>query len=193
MMHLTDSATDFSTGLGALISLCDGFLDETQVREAATPVAADALPSPFDNLLVHHDHMTTMLAAHHGRPVALDVLERTHEANDYARRIVLTLKGTPIVVEFGIVRLNLGPIAPDAREEILAGDTPLGDILIRHDIMRRIDPKWYFRFPTNSCFGAAFSPPPKGDLFGRLGVIHCNGQPVIKLLEVVADVRVGGG
>jgi chorismate-pyruvate lyase len=189
MTHMTSAATDLSTGLVALVSLCDGFHEEAQVRAAAEPVVPDTIPTVLQQLLVHREHMTTTLEAHHGTAVALHVLRRRQEGDDYAREIVLTTSGSERVVEFGIVRMNLRLITPEAREEILAGDAPLGDILIRHDVMRRIDPKWYFRVRPTSCFARAFHPQPATDLFGRLGVIHCNGQPAIRLLEVVGDVR----
>jgi len=189
MTHLSNPDTDLSNGLVALVSLCDGFHEEAEVRAAAEPVTPDAIPEPFHKLLVHREHMTTTLEELHGGAVALQVLRRRHQGDDYAREILLTLPGSGKVVEFGIVRMDLRLITPEARSEILAGEAPLGDILIRHDVMRRIDPKWYFRVHQESCLAQAFGSQPSDDFFGRLGVIHCNGQPVIKLLEVVADVR----
>jgi len=181
-MHTT---TDMSTGLLALVSLCDGFHDEAEVRAAAEPVAPDDIPAPFHKLLVHREHMTTTLETLHGAAVALKVLRHHHQGDDYAREILLTLPGSGKVVEFGIVRMDLRLITPGVRSEILAGEAPLGDILIRHDVMRRIDPKWYFRIQPKSSLAQSFGSQPSSDFYGRLGVIHCNGQPVIKLLSVI--------
>ena len=71
MTHLSNPDTDLSNGLVALVSLCDGFHEEAEVRAAAEPVTPDDIPAPFKNLLVHCEHMTTTLEDHHGGPVAL--------------------------------------------------------------------------------------------------------------------------
>ena len=55
-----------------------------------TAVAAESLEEPFRTLLVHHDHMTEVLSAYHGRAVDLHVLCRTQDADTYTRSILLT-------------------------------------------------------------------------------------------------------
>ncbi len=154
-----------------------------------TAAPADSLEEPFRTLLVHHDHMTEVLFAYHGRAVDLRVLRRTQVADLFTRSILLTAHDSEQVVETGIVRINLGLLSAPVRQEILGANKPLGSILIDHDVLRRIEPKWYFRLES-SCpmldpFGSGVQ-----EAYGRVGLIHCDHQPAIELLEVVADVRV---
>ena len=154
-----------------------------------TAAPAESLEEPFRTLLVHHDHMTEVLFAYHGRAVCLQVLRRTQDADTYTRFIILTAQDSGQVIETGIVRINLDLLSGPVRQEITDAKKPLGSILIEHDVLRRIEPKWYFRLES-SCpmldhFGSGVR-----RACGRVGLIHCDHQPAIELLEVVADVKV---
>jgi chorismate-pyruvate lyase len=168
----------------ALAELCDGFLTPEDWAAGFEPVEPDSMPDPFCNLLVHHEHMTTRLAEHYGRPVELRVLRRQQQNNEYSRLIALNLQGSDQIVEVGIVRLNLGFVSQDVRKEILSANEPLGQILINHDVLRRIEPRWYYRFapqsPIARHFGSLNAP-----VYGRWGVIYCDEKPAIRLLEIV--------
>ncbi len=150
---------------------------------------AESLGEPYRTLLVHHDHMTAVLFGYYGRTVDLHVLRRTQIADTYTRFITLTAHDSEQVIETGIVRINLGLLSAPVRQEILGANKPLGSILIDHDVLRRIEPKWYFRLerscPMLDPFGSGVQ-----QAYGRVGLIHCDHQPVIELLEVVADVKV---
>ena len=43
------------------------------------------------------------------------------------------------VVQFGLVRFDLGVVLPEVRAEILSERTPLGRILINYNVLRHID------------------------------------------------------
>jgi hypothetical protein len=156
-------------------------LQDLRWRQAA----AAELPEPCRTLLVHDQHMTAVLQAHYGLPVELHVLQEHQDADVYTRLIVLCLQGrSNEVVETGIMRLSLRLMTDGVRREILSRSAPLGDILIRHDVMRRIEPRWFLqlqgRSPLLEPFGRSVAP-----ACGRIGIIHCDGQPAIELLEVV--------
>jgi hypothetical protein len=154
--------------------------------EACVRLEAGQLPPGAHKLLVHLDHMTSVLESHYGRAVALNVLQHDQNATHYARKISLTLADSPQMIEFGIVRIDLSYVSDAVREEIVARRRPLGEILIRHNVLRRISPRWYFRFPSQTPVAQAFGDP-SGDAFGRVGTIYCNEEPAIDLLEVVLD------
>ena len=162
---------------------------DTELISSYTPVSAESLEEPFRALLVHHDHMTTVLLDHHGCAVDLHVLQRSHCDDLYTRFILLTAQGSEQVIETGVVRINLGLLRDTVRQEITDAQKPLGNILIDHDVLRRIEPKWYFRLqshcPMLDHFGSGVR-----RAYGRVGLIYCNHQPAIELLEVVADVEV---
>lgn len=168
-----------------------GFFFGPQLFESAFEVAPDEVPSPFDALLVHRAHMTNALERFHGAPPALEVIEDRLDGDIYQRKILLTVSGTNHVIEVGIVRIALNQTPDDVRREILERRQPLGDILIRHNVLRSIEPKWYFRFEGPPALFAAFDRPIDGPLYGRIGVIHCNGEAAIELLEVVSGDKMG--
>ena len=151
-------------------------------------VAPGDVPPPFRALLVHNDHMTAVLEAHYGRPVALHLLGRREQPHDYSRKITLTPEGRSSVVEYGVVHLNLRHMPPGVAEEIRAGRHPLGDILIRHNVHRRVEPKFYLRFSRSGGHLKWFGAHEPGDVYGRVGTIYCDGEPAIELLEIVTGV-----
>jgi chorismate-pyruvate lyase len=129
--------------------------------------------------------MTATLGQAYGEPVALDVLAHAREGDCYRRKIVLTVDRGSRVVEFGIVRLDLAATGNGVRDRILARDAPLGDILNRHRVLTQVAPLWYLRFANDAPLGQYFRPPPATPLYGRLGMIYCDGKPAVELLEVV--------
>jgi hypothetical protein len=172
----------------ALADLCAGLTDPTAILAGSQPVEPDEMPDPFGRLLLHHDHMTTRLGAFYGRPVALRILRQECVGDMYRRLIALLPRGLDRVVEVGLVQIDLSCTTPEVRGMILGGVTPLGDVLITHNVLRRIEPQWYFRFepacPLMAHFDAALP-----SAFGRVGVIHCDQRPAIRLLEIVSGVR----
>ena len=149
-------------------------------------VAADEVPSPYHGLLVHEHHMTVTVEAHHGRLVNIRVLARRQDGESYARKILLALQGSGRIVQVGIARVNLRYCSPAVRAEILAARTPLGRILIQHNVLRRIEPTAFLRVVPGPAMMEWFGLKQPRQTFGRLAYIHCDGQPAIELLEIVA-------
>lgn len=149
-------------------------------------IEADTLPDPFHGLLVHPYHMTVSVEAHHGDKVDVKILAVHHQGDFYSRKIVLTTRRTGKIVLFGIVRVNLALCAPAVREEIIAGQTPFGRVLIKHKVMRVIEPTAYLKIkpgPEQLAWFGATQPSP---IYGRLAYIHCDNQPAVELFEAVA-------
>ena len=178
-----------STAEEALDSLCHWFYEHRMSAEGCEPIEPDALPAVSHDLLVHHDHMTARLEQYHGQPVALQVLDHRQDGNLYSRHILLTLAGTERVVEYGIVRIDLEFAPPVVRDAIVEREQPLGDILMSNDVLRRIDPRWYFHFAKDSPVAAHFAEHLEAGVFGRLGTIYVDEQPAIELLEVVTEQK----
>ncbi len=188
---MTPHLNSLSDPHDALLSLAGEFFGPALV-EGASAVDAAQVPEPFNKLLVHHEHMTTKLQEYHGVPVELEVVEARVRNDVYQRKILLTAAGTNHVVEVGVARIDLRYTSDDVRRAIEARQAPLGDILIAHDVLRRIEPKWYFRFEGGGPLIAAFDRPLDLPIYGRVGVIYCDHEPAIELLEVVAADKVGG-
>ena len=125
--------------------LNDLFPDPDGVSRAV-PVAGDDVPEPYRGLLVHTHHMTVTVERFYGSAVDVRVLNSHRSGNEYARKILLTLKNDPRrVVQFGLVRINLGVCPEPVRHAIVEGKTPLGRVLIQHDMLRRIEPVAFLR------------------------------------------------
>jgi hypothetical protein len=130
--------------------------------------------------------MTVTVEAHHGDLVDVRILARRHQGDSYSRKIVLALQKTGRIVQFGIVRIRLDCCSAAVRDEIVAGQTPVGRILIRHNVLRRIEPTAFLRIQGGPAQMAWFGLTEPRTLYGRLGIIHCDGQPAVEVLEIVA-------
>jgi chorismate-pyruvate lyase len=158
-------------------------LDEIPEHEI---VPADEVPEPYHRLLVHEHHMTVTVEDFHGDAVDVRILARVERDDFYARKILLALQGSGRVVQFGIMRINLALCGSAVRKEIVAGQTPLGRILIQHDVLRRIETKSFLRIVPGNAMMKWFGLVRPRPSYGRLALIHCDGQPAVELLEIVA-------
>jgi hypothetical protein len=156
-------------------------------------IPADAVPPPYQELLVHDHHMTVTVERFHGSLVDVRVLDRRRDEDVYARKILLTLQSTGRVVQFGIVRIHLNYCSPEVRRELLAEKTPVGRILINHNVLRRIEPTAYLRVIPGPMMRGWFGLDRPQPTYGRLALIHCDGRPAVELLEVVAPESEAGG
>jgi chorismate-pyruvate lyase len=154
----------------------------------STPVLAADVTEPYHGLLVHEHHMTVTVEAYHHEAVDVRVLEQQRGESAYARKILLVTQKTKRVVQFGLVRIHLQFCASAVRAEILAEKTPLGRILINHDVLRRIEPTAYLRVVPGPAMVQWFGLSEPRETYGRLALIHCDGKPAIELLEIVAPV-----
>jgi len=163
------------------------FPEESFVSQLAE-ISGDEMPEPYRELLVHSHHMTVTMEAFHQDTVTLKVCRENRVDDQYARVILLSLESTGQVVQFGIMRFDLSICNRDTRDEILDGTTPLGRILIQKNIMRRIVPETFLKIVAGESLATYFDCDLSQEVYGRLAVIECNGQPAVELLEVSASV-----
>jgi len=181
---------DLPAAEAALLELCRPFAKDAILSPQCTVIQPDEIPFPEDHLLVHHQHMTVVLEKHHGHPVNVHVTDEILDAETdvYTRKVYLTPAASDKVVEWGIARLDLRYLPKAARAEILARQTPLGAVLIKHNVLRRVKPRFFLRFPAGGpvlgLFGAADRTTPA---YGRIGTIYCNHEPAIEVLEIVVN------
>jgi hypothetical protein len=177
---------DAAAGKAVLSELCGPFGGGLFQPECSI-VQPENIPHPEDDLLVHHDHMTVVLERHHGHPVDVHVLDERLEGNFYRRKISLTVSGTNKVVELGVVRLDLRFMPEEVSREIREKKTPLGAILIKHKVHRRVKPRYFLSVPHGSAVLKLFDTETAEPVYGRLGTIYCNKQPCIEWLEIVLN------
>ncbi len=157
-------------------------------RPGAVEVPASDIPQPYYRLLVHSHHMTVTVEEFYHTRVDVRVLASRRGGNEYARKILLTAQDTGQVVQFGLVRINLGVCPEPVRNEILEGKTPLGRVLIRHDMLRRIEPVAFLRVTLSPEMAGWFGIEPDAITFGRLGVIYTGDRPAVEVLEILAPI-----
>jgi chorismate-pyruvate lyase len=167
-----------------LDSLLNLFPTKEEVAECEY-VAAEKVPPPYYNLLVHNHHMTVTVEAYHGDLVNVRILSKLHKGDAYSRKILLALQGNGKVVQYGIMRVHFRYCSPAVRDEILAGKTPLGRILIQHNVLRRVEPTAFLRIIPGPALMRAFGIDQPTPTYGRLALIHCDGYPAVEVLEIV--------
>lgn len=172
--------------LKALIEL---FPSVSPLIERAEHVPSAATPEPYKSLLAHNHHMTVTMESFHQSPVDVHVLARRLEGDIYCRKIVLLKHGTEEVVQFGIVRFDLKSVSERVRDEILREKTPLGRILIQHNVFLQIDLGAILRITAGPGLSEALKMPPHGQTYGRLATIFCDARPAVDLLEISAPVN----
>ncbi len=158
-------------------------------RPDAAEVPAADVPDPYHRLLVHTHHMTVTVEEFYRAAVDVRVLGCRRAGDEYARKILLATRPAGRVVQFGLVRIDLG-VCPDAvRAEILEGKTPLGRVLIRHDMLRRIEPVAFLRVGLSAEMAGWFGAAAGQVTYGRVGVIYTGDRPAVEVLEVLAPVE----
>lgn len=167
------------------------FCPEVAAFGRIVEVGPEALPIVPRQLLDHVGHMTVTMERFHGCEVELRVLSEAVPGSDdgaYAREILLC-RPDGVVVQYGIVRIDLAAVAPEVAAEIRGRRTPLGRILLGAGLLcgvqrvelLRIDPGPHLR----AALGNA-ERPDAGAAFGRVGEILVANRPAIELLEIVA-------
>lgn len=158
-------------------------------RPSAVEVPAEEVPPPYHQLLVHTHHMTVTVERYYGSPVDVNVMSCRRSGNEYARKILLQLHDeSRKVVQFGLVRINLGVCSEPVRNAIIEGKTPLGRVLIQHDMLRRIEPLTFLRVKLSLAMAEWFRVPPGTETYGRVGVIFTGDRPAVEVLEILAPV-----
>lgn len=160
------------------------FPEDKGLIAKAEHCAASLTPEPYHTLLVHDHHMTVAMEDFHGSPVSVQVLNERVEGDIYLRRIVLHRQSDGAPVQFGLVRFDLSYVTPSVRQEILARKTPLGRILITHNVLRHIDLGAIVKIWAGPALATEFRCPTNAVTYGRLATIFCNHQPAVDLLEI---------
>lgn len=187
-LEMNGGSEGTSPATRTLERLCRGFDALDDVAASREWVDPAEVPPPFDRLLVHRNHMTTTLRDYYHEALVLDVLQHRLHGSIYTREILLRLERTERVVELGIARIHLDRMPAGVRQAVLERRTPLGDILIRHDVMREIRPRGFLKLPLSSGIRHYLQGASEGtQVYGRIGVIEVNRVPAIEVLEIVTN------
>ena len=150
----------------------------------AEHVAKEVTPEPYRQMLVHEHHMTVTMESFHKCAVEVIVIDSRFENELYLRRSLLRKSGTDKMVQLGYVRFNFEYVTKSVKEEILAGITPLGRVLIQHNVLRHVDLGAIIRFTAGPGLVKTLQMSDGQVTYGRMATIFCNGSPAIDLLEI---------
>ena len=182
------SHSDALNPLAELHALTALFPESRPLLARASHVPAALMPQQYRAMLAHDHHMTVTMEEHHGGPVDVQVLDRRVVDGLYCRKIVLTKHDTGQPVQFGLVRFDLSTVTDVVRREIESESTPLGRVLIRHNVLRHVDLGALLKIEAGPPLAEYLAMPEGGVTYGRLATIFCDGRPAIDLLEVSAPL-----
>jgi chorismate-pyruvate lyase len=148
-------------------------------------VEPEEMPARYATLLAHDEHMTVTVERFHDSPVDVRVLTRLITPSHYARKILLARQSDGRVVQYGIMRVNFAYLEPVVRARIEAEDTPLGRVLIEHNVLRRVRLASLWRVTAGPELARLFDMPAGAVTYGRTASIECNEEPAVELLEIV--------
>jgi len=151
-------------------------------------VSADEMPPVEQSLLAHDHHMTVTVESFYSSLVDVDVLSTDVSDDHYARKILLRRQTDNQVVQFGIVRLDVRFLDQAVKDELVSQQTPLGRILIEHDVLREVQLVALWKIQAGVELADFFEIPALAEVFGRTALIYCNGEPIVELLEIIAPV-----
>ena len=180
-----DTADSAKVELDVLIGLFFSSTDRHLFGEF-TETTADKIPEPERSLLAHDFHMTVTVEKFHSCKVDVKVLEKRTDDRLYSRKILLTRPSDDRVVQYGIVRLNFDVLDDEIVQEIQAEDTPLGRILINHNVLRRVKLLSLYEIECGEVLADAFQLGSGDKVYGRTALIYLNETPAIELLEIVS-------
>lgn len=177
-----DTADSAKVELETLIGLF--FSDGSELGQFKE-TTAEEIPEPQRSLLAHEFHMTVTVEKFHSSSVDVKVLASRKDQQRYSRKILLTRQSDNRVVQYGIVRLNFDVLDEDVVKEIESEGTPLGRILISHNILRRVKLLSLYEIDCGVELAEAMQVASDSKVYGRTALIYLNEKPAIELLEIV--------
>lgn len=177
-----DESSDLLVELQSLIGVFFGDVDKLGEFRA---VSADEISEPQRSLLNHDMHMTVTVEKFHSSLVDVEVLDKNRDKNFYTREILLRRQSDKAVVQYGIVRLNFDFLDDNVVAEIEAQETPLGRILISHNVLRRVKLLSLYEIKAGQRLSEFLRLSDEQKCYGRTALIFCDDNPAIELLEVV--------
>lgn len=171
--------------LETLIAL---FYDDADALGQMERVEASEMPAAYRRLLAHDSHMTVTVERFHNSPVNVRVLDERIEGSHYARKILLARAGDGQVVQFGLMRVNFAYVDDAVEREIRSRGTPLGRVLIEHNVLRRVRLSSLWRVQPGTELAELFDVTDGAETYGRTAMIEVGGDPAVELLEIVIPV-----
>jgi chorismate-pyruvate lyase len=185
-----NSHAEWSPDLSRLIAL---FYDDAAELGQFEEVAGGQMPRVARRLLDHEQHMTVTVEAFHKCPVDVEVETDRIEDGLYVRKIVLHRQSDGRPVQFGLVRMDFRFVTSEVRRAIESRSIPLGRVLIDHNVLTRVELFALWKVEAGPDLAKLLQAAPGETLYGRTAQIHCDDQPAVELLEILAPVSLTEG
>jgi chorismate-pyruvate lyase len=150
------------------------------------PVSVEKLPADYRTLLAHQDHMTVSLEAYHQTLVQVRPLDEWRDESSYARCSLLSRQTDGAVVQFGIMRIWLADLPEAAQRDIVGKQSPLGRVLIRHNLLREVELITLWQIEPGPVLRRHLPIAAATPIYGRSAQILVDERPTVQLLEIVA-------
>ncbi len=148
-------------------------------------VTAPEMPAEYRTLLAHDEHMTVAVEAYNGGSVEVRALQTAWDGDFYTRSSLLVRQSDAAPVQLGVMRIDMRQLSADVRAEIESQSAPLGRILIRHNVLRKVELDCVWRIKPGPALqdylrldSAAHA------IYGRTARIVVEGRPAVELLEI---------
>jgi chorismate-pyruvate lyase len=168
-----------------------GFYADAKAKPPATAAIDGAqMPEPYRSLLVNDGDMTPTLEQFHRCKLHLQIMGRVHAGDEY-RRQVLLLDPQNRPVEFGAIRIHLDVLLPAVQKLVLAGQRPLGGVLIEHSVPHRSSPSAYFSVIGDELINRALGVSKPCTLYGRCNTLTANdGRVIAEVVEILPPHKI---
>lgn len=148
-------------------------------------VSADDLPDDYRALLAHQNHMTVALEEFHRSLVDVRAVAEWQDDASYARCSRLSRESDGAIVQFGIMRIWLADLPVAARQEIAAKQSPLGRVLIEHNLLREVELITLWRIIPGRVLNEQLELTGASPIYGRSAQILVDDRPTVQVLEIV--------
>lgn len=167
-----------------------GFYADAKVTAPATMLIDGAqLPEPYRTLLFDSGDMTPALEEFHHCTLHLKVLGRKHAGDGY-RRQVLLLDERNRPTDFGAIRIHLDVLLPEVQKLVLAGQRPLGGVLIENSVPHHSRPSAYFSVIGDDLINRALGVAKPCTLFGRCNTLTADdGRIIAEVVDILPPHR----
>ena len=149
-------------------------------------IKPEELPEPYRSLLVHETDMTSTLEKFHKEKLHVEVLARHTCDNEYYREVVLVLDSSKKRVEFGAIKIIIDLFPPEARQEILREQQPLGRVLTKFKIPFSSRPGPCLRMVSDPFIDSALGLTGQAFLYGRRNsLVDAWDRPLAEIVEIL--------
>lgn len=184
MNHSARQSADQSLYTRSASRLADLFYSSLEELGQFDVVASDDLTSDYRTLLAHNEHMTAALEEFHHCLVDVRVLAEWRDSASYARASLLVRRNDGATLQFGVMRIWLGDLPPDAKEEITDKKVPLGRVLIEHNMLREVELITLWKITPGPVLEQHRPAVAQAHLYGRSAQILVDARPTIQMLEI---------